>query len=86
MVCSKCKGEFQLRPGKPGYANVCPSCVESPQAHAERFAREERLHKEWARAEREHSRQIERTARSKRIMDSLGFEIEGKPFIVRVPR
>jgi hypothetical protein len=31
-VCSICSEEFELRPGKPGYANRCPSCTESEAA------------------------------------------------------
>jgi len=27
-VCSVCSEEFELRPGKPGFANRCPSCSE----------------------------------------------------------
>ena len=25
-VCSICSEEFELRPGKPGFANRCPAC------------------------------------------------------------
>jgi hypothetical protein len=25
-VCSICSEEFELKPGKPGYANHCPDC------------------------------------------------------------
>lgn len=25
-VCSICSEEFELKPGKPGYGNHCPSC------------------------------------------------------------
>jgi hypothetical protein len=28
-VCSVCGEEFELRPGKPGFANRCPECSES---------------------------------------------------------
>ena len=28
-VCSICSEEFELKPGKPGYANRCPSCSEA---------------------------------------------------------
>ena len=31
-VCSICAEEFELRPGKPGFANRCPAC--SDQEHA----------------------------------------------------
>lgn len=30
-VCVVCAEEFELRPGKPGFANRCPSCSE-PEA------------------------------------------------------
>jgi len=26
MVCKQCSEEFELLPGKPGFANVCPEC------------------------------------------------------------
>ncbi len=28
QVCSVCAEEFELKPGKPGFANRCPSCSE----------------------------------------------------------
>jgi hypothetical protein len=30
-ICVVCSEEFELRPGKPGFANRCPSCSE-PEA------------------------------------------------------
>lgn len=27
-VCVKCGEEFELKPGKPGFANQCPECSE----------------------------------------------------------
>jgi hypothetical protein len=27
-VCAVCGEEFELKPGKPGFANQCPSCSE----------------------------------------------------------
>lgn len=32
-VCVVCSEEFELRPGKPGFANRCPACSE-PEATA----------------------------------------------------
>ena len=37
-TCVVCHEEFELRPGKPGFANRCPSCSEPeestvPQSH-----------------------------------------------------
>jgi hypothetical protein len=33
-TCVACGEEFELRPGKPGFANRCPSCSE-PETEAE---------------------------------------------------
>ena len=33
-TCIICKEEFELKPGKPGFANRCPSCSE-PEADSE---------------------------------------------------
>lgn len=32
-VCAVCGEEFELKPGKPGFANRCPSCSE-PESEA----------------------------------------------------
>jgi hypothetical protein len=31
-ICAVCSEEFELRPGKPGFANRCPACSEPEQA------------------------------------------------------
>jgi hypothetical protein len=31
-TCVVCEEEFELRPGKPGYANRCPTCSEPETA------------------------------------------------------
>jgi len=31
-VCAVCGEEFELKPGKPGFANRCPSCSEDEAA------------------------------------------------------
>jgi hypothetical protein len=33
-VCVVCEEEFELRPGKPGFANRCPQCSEPEAAPA----------------------------------------------------
>jgi len=33
-TCVVCGEEFELRPGKPGFANRCPSCSEPEETHA----------------------------------------------------
>jgi hypothetical protein len=34
-TCVVCGEEFELRPGKPGFANRCPSCSEPESAEPE---------------------------------------------------
>ena len=31
-VCAVCGEEFELRPGKPGFANRCPACSEPEES------------------------------------------------------
>jgi hypothetical protein len=31
-VCAVCSEEFELKPGKPGFANRCPACSEAEDA------------------------------------------------------
>ena len=31
-VCAVCSEEFELKPGKPGFANRCPACSEPESA------------------------------------------------------
>jgi hypothetical protein len=39
-VCVICSKEFELKPGKPGFANRCPACSESDAtANSENAAR-----------------------------------------------
>lgn len=44
-ICAVCQEEFELKPGKPGFANRCPTCSEpeeetasSPLGHTDREA------------------------------------------------
>jgi predicted RNA-binding Zn-ribbon protein involved in translation (DUF1610 family) len=34
-ICAICSEEFELKPGKPGFANHCPNCSEEEAAKAE---------------------------------------------------
>jgi hypothetical protein len=31
-ICAACSEEFELKPGKPGFANRCPACSEPQDA------------------------------------------------------
>jgi len=33
-TCAVCGEEFELKPGKPGFANRCPSCSEPEESDA----------------------------------------------------
>jgi hypothetical protein len=62
-VCVVCSEEFELRPGKPGFANRCPSCSE-PEASEESDRR--RVDADERKAEAEANE-----ARRKAIRDLL---------------
>jgi predicted amidophosphoribosyltransferase len=34
-VCVVCQEEFELKPGKPGFANRCPECSEPEESDAQ---------------------------------------------------
>jgi hypothetical protein len=34
-VCAVCSEEFELKPGKPGFANRCPACSEEDASESE---------------------------------------------------
>ena len=33
-ICAICSEEFELKPGKPGFANRCPECSANDEAEA----------------------------------------------------
>jgi hypothetical protein len=33
-ICALCSEEFELKPGKPGFANHCPECSAQEEAQA----------------------------------------------------
>jgi ribosomal protein S27AE len=39
MFCSRCGDEFELLPGKSGFANVCPRCSEQSPEERDRWLR-----------------------------------------------
>jgi hypothetical protein len=41
-ICVICSEEFELKPGKPGFANRCPSCSEQNDAAAKSSGNQER--------------------------------------------
>ena len=53
-ICVVCGEEFELRPGKPGFANRCPACSgpESEENTTQHLSAEERKAESEANAER----------------------------------
>ena len=54
-TCVACGEEFELKPGKPGFANRCPACSEpdaDDTAEKQHLSAEERRAKSEADAER----------------------------------
>jgi hypothetical protein len=56
-VCAVCGEEFELKPGKPGFANRCPSCSEpedeGPAASAAAFGNDREANEARRRAMRD---------------------------------
>ena len=61
-VCVVCSEEFELKPGKPGFANRCPSCSEpdsaDPKAKQAMDAVERKAQMEANEARREAMRNL----------------------------
>ncbi|MGD0832074.1 MAG: hypothetical protein ABR907_14115 [Terracidiphilus sp.] len=61
-VCVVCSEEFELRPGKPGFANRCPACSEpetgEPEAKRPMDAIERKAAKEADEARRKAIRDL----------------------------
>ena len=59
-TCVVCSEEFELRPGKPGFANRCPACSEPESAES---VAQDRLAAESRAADRELNEARRRTIR-----------------------
>jgi len=61
-VCVVCSEEFELKPGKPGFANRCPECSaaenDEPTANHRLDADERRVQKEANEARRKVMRDL----------------------------
>ncbi len=61
-VCAVCSEEFELKPGKPGFANRCPACSEEestkPNNKRSADADERKTSKEANEARREAMRNL----------------------------
>jgi hypothetical protein len=86
-TCSKCGEDFDLLPGKKGFANVCPGCTEKPEDIARKAAEDERLSKELRAATRKNVKNRELALKVERHLDSLGFKfVPGQRFRAEVPK
>lgn len=75
MICKKCGNEFILEPDKPGLANVCLSCTESPDASfksPEAIAAHQKAVKDADRANLQNRIKADR---EKAQRAAMGFEV-----------
>lgn len=84
MIYKKCGESFTLQPGKPGFANVCPTCTESPDAHSKKAELKAADQKAVVAAERAIKRSREEAEREKRELAAMGFEVDRR-FRVEIP-
>ena len=75
MICKQCGEAFTLRPGKPGFANVCSKCTESPEAQMKKAELMAADHKALVASERANTRNREEGEREKRDLDAMGYEV-----------
>jgi hypothetical protein len=54
-ICAICSEEFELKPGKPGFANRCPTCSEPEDTEA---SPKQRLDPEANQARRDAMRNL----------------------------
>jgi hypothetical protein len=57
-TCVVCGEEFELKPGKPGFANRCPSCSEEDAAGSSQSTDEWKSDKQANAARREAMRNL----------------------------
>ncbi|MGA2049156.1 MAG: hypothetical protein ABSG96_15770 [Terracidiphilus sp.] len=73
-ICKQCKGEFVLLPNKPGFANVCPTCTESPEQKARKVEEKKRSRKELRKSKRINKLNRELAKQANRQLEVKGFE------------
>ncbi len=59
-VCAVCAEEFELKPGKPGFANRCPACSETKSAEPAAKGRMDAVERKNAKEANEARRQAMR--------------------------
>lgn len=84
MVCKECGGEFILQPNKPGFANVCPTCTESPEAHARKAEQTAMRDTRKRAASRINERNRIREERHKQKLEAMGYKVIRR-FVARPP-
>ncbi len=52
-TCVKCGEEFELKPGKPGFANRCPDCTEAEEEAKNSSGSDRETNREMNEARRE---------------------------------
>ena len=88
MTCSVCEEEFELLPGKPGRATVCPRCSEpNPEERVRQQAAADARHKSLTASVRSNARHREEERKHDIELDRLGFKkVPGKKFTAKGPK
>jgi hypothetical protein len=71
MICKECGGEFILHPGKPGFANVCPTCTEPPELLAKKAEAAVAMQETKKAVARANKQSREKAEQAKRELDAL---------------
>ena len=85
-ACSNCGAEFDLLPGKPGFATICSSCTQSPEETARKASFQERERKAWIKARKDNDRRREKEIQDDEWLAILGLiKLPDSRFTVNVP-
>jgi hypothetical protein len=57
-ICSICSEEFELKPGKPGFANRCPACSEEDEPETKQKTAKDGSNHELTAARRKAMRDL----------------------------
>jgi len=63
-ICAVCGEEFELRPGKPGFANRCPSCSEEEAEAGSKSAESKKMSADERQTLREANEERRRAMRN----------------------
>ena len=76
MTCKECGEEFELLPGKPGFANVCPQCSElGPEDRQRQIAAGVQMHKALVASVRKNANQRKKERQHEIKLEQMGYKV-----------